>query len=104
MSFIGNEDHSITLEEASQLTRNFRDHAPSGSRRGGFFGKDALQSILDQEGCVGIRIYLGRSEDGKPDLLLVGVDADENDLIEGQLAEKAYPCPPYCGSSNTLNS
>ncbi len=93
MTFTGREDHSITLEGADQ-----------GAIKAGFFGKDALQGILDQEGCVGIRVYYGEDDNGTPQLVLVGADADTNDIIEGNLAQRQVPCPPYCGKDNELNS
>ncbi|MBC8346385.1 MAG: hypothetical protein ISR82_00160 [Candidatus Marinimicrobia bacterium] len=104
MSFTGNEDHSITLEEAAKLTRNYRSKAGEGAKKGGFFGKDTLQKILDQESCVGIRIYFGEADNGTPEPVLVGVDDMENDLIEGLLAERDRACPPFCGEENELNS
>ncbi len=104
MAFIGDEDHSITLAAASELTKNYRDAKESSDIRGGFFGKEAIQRILDQEGCVGIRIYYGQEEDGTPRLVVVGVEENEDDLVEGELAQASIPCPPNCGSSNELNS
>ena len=104
MAFTGREDHSITLAEASKLTANFRKKIEPGSIRGGFFGKEAILKILNQDGCVGIRYYYGEKDDGTPVLVLVGVDAEENDLIDGVLAEVSIPCPPFCGTANVLNS
>ncbi|MFQ6103026.1 MAG: hypothetical protein ACE5OP_01895 [Candidatus Glassbacteria bacterium] len=104
MTFTGNENHTITLEEASKFTRNYREKAPSGAILGGYFGKEALQRVLNQENCVGIRYYHAEKDDGTSVLILVGVDASENDLIGGELLEWSIPCPPYCGSANQLNS
>jgi len=104
MPFTGKEDHSITLQEAAKLTGNYRTKAEKGAKKGGFFGKDILQKILDQESCVGIRIYFGEADNGTSEPILVGVDAMENDLIGGLLAERYVPCPPFCGEKNVLNS
>jgi hypothetical protein len=104
MAFTGNEDHTITLEEASRLTRNFRKSAEPGSKLGTFFGKSTLQQILDQRDCVGIRYYYGLKDDGTPVLVLVGADANENDMVDGIIAEKGIPCPPACGEPDVLNS
>jgi len=103
MAFTGNEDHSISYEEASKMTQNYQSRQSGKYIKGHYFGKNALLKILDQEGCVGIRCYYGE-EEGKEVLVLVGVDADENDLIKGAIAERGYPCPPYCGDSNDLNN
>lgn len=50
-----------------------------------------------------IRYYYGEEDDGIPVLVLVGADANEDDLTEGELAELAPPCPPNCGQANLLN-
>ncbi len=102
--FTGNEDHDIMLGDAAALTRNFRERAGKNAIKGGFFGQAALQQLLDQEGVVGIRYYYGQENDGRPVLVLVGVDATGNDLIEGFILERSVPCPPYCGFFNELNS
>lgn len=104
MAFTGNEDHSISLEAASELTKNYRDAEESSDIKGGFFGKSTIQRMLDQGGCVGIRIYYGREEDGTPRFILVGVKENEDDIVEGEIAQASAPCPPNCGSTNELNS
>jgi len=102
MSFTGHEDHSISLQDAITMTTNYRN-ANRDAVKAHFFGKDALQAILDQAGCVGIRIYYALDDQGTKHLVLCGADADENDLYDGQLAERSYPCPPYCGASSPLS-
>lgn len=105
MPFTGNEDHSISIEGAADLTRNYRNTSESGAIIAEFFGKDALERILAQEGCVGIRCYYGKKENGTPALILVGTDANEDDLIDGdEIAQAGNPCPPYCASANALNN
>lgn len=104
MAFTGNEDHSIDLTAASALTGKYRLTAGSGAILGGYFSKATVQAILDQEGCVGIKYYYGTSNDGKPQLVILGVDANGDDLQNGVLGNRSMPCPPYCGHSNALNS
>jgi hypothetical protein len=101
--FTGSEDHSISLDEASAMTKKYRDTMPAGSRKGGFFGRDGLESILAQEGCVGIRYYNGINTAGEPVIILVGADKYEDDLYNGTLLEFAIPCPTQCSSDNSLN-
>jgi hypothetical protein len=101
--FTGNEDHSITLADASAMTEAYRESVPDGSRKGGFFGRDAIETILAQEGCVGIRYYNGINSKDEPVIILVGADKDENDLYTGAIMEFAIPCPTQCGSNNPLN-
>ncbi|MFQ6113898.1 MAG: hypothetical protein ACE5NG_07385, partial [bacterium] len=102
VKFTGKEDHSITLEEASKLTSNFQNQAEPGQIIGGYFGREAVLGILEQEGCVGIRYYYGLKDNGKPTLILVGVDQEGNDMTHGLLAQRPFMCPPYCGEANEL--
>ena len=102
--FTGNENHDITLDEASAMTKLYRQSVPSGSRKGGFFGRDAIEALLAQTDCVGIRYYHGIDSRGEPVIILVGVVANEDDLYAGDLLEFAIPCPNQCGANNALNS
>jgi len=104
MAFTGSEDHSISLEEASQFTANFRKTSNTGEKIGGFFGAETFKKILDQAEVVGIRYYYGKNDDGRPVIVLCGVDANGDDLYQGELAEASQPCPPYCSEENPLNS
>jgi hypothetical protein len=104
MPLTENENHSIPLNEASKMTANYRTSAPTGAPLGGFFGKNALQQMLNQQNCIGMRYYYGEKDDGTPVLVLVGVDTNGNDLVEGAILEWSNPCPPFCGNSNALNS
>lgn len=103
MSFNPNQDHSISLAAAAAMTKDYRDANP-GARLGGFFGKDALQAILDQPDCVGIRYYFAQDSTDKLTLVLVGAKANQDDMVNGELAEYALPDPPYNSSPNSLNS
>jgi uncharacterized protein with PIN domain len=102
MSFTGNENHDIALDEATAWTANYRRQAPSSSIKAHFFGKAAIQAILDQDDCVGIRIYYALDTDSRQQLIVVGADENENDLHEGLLAERSMPCPPTCSSGSPL--
>lgn len=103
MAFTGNEDHTISLTVAAAMTKNYRDANPT-QVKGHYFGKDAIQDVLDQSGCVGLRIYYGLDNDGKKQLVIDGVTSDENDLFNGIILDRSIQCPPNCGISNPLNS
>ncbi|GAB5419153.1 MAG: hypothetical protein Crog4KO_06610 [Crocinitomicaceae bacterium] len=102
MAFNGTEGGQITLAEGADLTSKYRDENP-GSTKGHFFGKDILKRILTQEGCMGIRMYYGIDEDGKKELVIVGADGNEDDMLD-IVADLSMPCPSRCGSPNSLNS
>ena len=102
--FTGLEDHTISLEEAGELTRNYRMDAGKGAIKGGFFGRAAIEQVLSQEGAVGIRYYYAKENNGRPVMIMVGVDEFGKDMVNGFIAERSIPCPPFCGGLNPLNS
>ncbi len=103
MAFTGKEEHQITLEEAIKLINNFRSQQTSLSIKAHYLGKEALLKLLEQEGCVGIRIYYAAQDDGTPELVIVGVDEEGTDLTKGNILERVWPCPPYCDGKSELN-
>jgi hypothetical protein len=108
MPFDGNEDHRIKFEDAAALTKAYRDNSPASAPKGGFFGRAAIEQILSQNGCMGIRYYHGQDASGKAVIVLVGTDANEDDQVDvtsGHVCrEMAIPCPNRCGVNNILNN
>lgn len=102
-TFTGNENHDISLNEAAHMTANYRNANP-GQTKGHYFGGTAIQNVLSQMGSVGIRIYYALKDDGTKQLVIVGVDADANDLTDGLILDLSVPCPATCGNANSLNS
>jgi hypothetical protein len=96
-------DHRISLTDAAALTKRHRD-AKVGAEKSGAFHKDQVLELLNQAGCVGLRIYYGRQPDGKPALVLTGIDKGDKDLTGGTILEMHIPCPPFCGDANALNT
>ncbi|GGF19700.1 hypothetical protein [Hymenobacter cavernae] len=130
MAFIGTEGESIDHKLAGQWTRNYREANP-GEIQGHFFGHTILGSILMQKGCVGIRMYYALDDNQERHLVLVGVDVNGNDLLNGPtvadgeedvpadrqtssrsmdlatsflVGNDGRPCPPYSSIDNVLNS
>ena len=102
MSFDGSEGSEISLTTGSNYTSNYRKNNPDGIK-GIFMGKDVLQQILDQEGCMGIRVYYGENDDAEQKLVFVGADANEDDMTDF-VANVGIGSPPQSGNSNPLNS
>ena len=105
--FSGREDHAITLDEARALVRRQRAHQRAMGGRDPlceFFGRAALERILAQPGCAGIRIYHGRNDKGLHTLVLVGADGTGSDQLDGTIAEEGFPCPPTCDERSSLFS
>lgn len=105
MTFTGLEDHSISLRDAAELTKNYRDAQTSDFYiKAEYFGQRALRSVLEQEDCVGLRIYYGQDSAGTPKLVIVGALSNGNDMDSGIILDKSIPCPYVCGVDNDLNS
>lgn len=95
-------DHRVTRAEAAEFVRRQREAAGKGDEVCGFFFRKPVEELLAQKGCAGIRIYNGRNEKGGPAMVLVGVDEAGNDMAEGVVLERHYPCPPFCDESGLL--
>ena len=102
MAFPGASDHRITPAEGAALTRRHRRGGKPGEPKAFAFGRAALDAILAQDGCAGIRAYLGREEGGTPTLVLVGVDESGADLVAGEVMNRSLPCPPFCDQASVL--
>ena len=101
MAFTGKEAEQFPLNTAAEWTKNYRDQMQPGDPKAHFFGKDIINEILAQEGCMGIRIYYALDEEGKKQLIIVGADANENDIYNGVIAERSHVCPPFCDVSGS---
>jgi|688.fasta_scaffold524754_2 hypothetical protein len=104
MAFTGDEGTVVTLAEAAEWTANYRKTIPEGDTIAHFVGKEKLLSILEQDDCVGIRFYYGKENDGAKNLIAVGANSAENDLIDGIIVERIIGCPTRCSEKNPLNS
>jgi hypothetical protein len=96
-------DHKISLTEAADLTKRHKKDHPKVDH-GGFFHREAFDAILKQPGCAGIRIYRGKAEKGTHHFVMVGVDGEGSDMVQGEVMEKCQPCPPFCDAKSPLIS
>ena len=104
MSFTGNEGTVITLAEGSTMTADYRATISTGDTLALAVGKNKLASILGQSGCMGIRMYYALNDKGDQQLVLVGVDANGDDMTAGTIVDNLVPCPTTCSQKNSLNS
>lgn len=100
--FTGKEGEEFPLATAAEWTANYRAANP-GDIQAHFFGMDILNKILAQPGCVGLRMYYALDENGVKQMIVVGVNADETDQYTKTIAERGFPCPPYCSGGSPLN-
>jgi hypothetical protein len=103
MQFTGDEAEPIPLDLAARWTRNYRDKHPNETKAH-FFGRNIVQKILDQESCMGIRVFYALDDDSQKQLIMVGADGEANNQVDGVIADRTYPCPDQCGQADALNS
>lgn len=77
----------ISHETAKDFIKAFDREFPSELK---YFtmGKNILEQVLSQPGCVGMRFYNGINEKGQKTLVYVGIDADGKDLIERSVVKE----------------
>ena len=105
-TFNGTEGEPIDLAQAAAWTAGYRgaegENAEGNVTKAHFFGREILHKLLDQEGCMGIRMYYARDEKGQKQLVLVGADAEGNDM-EDLVVDGSRVCPPDCSTGGELN-
>jgi hypothetical protein len=104
MSYNGNEGEVISLQTAAEWTANYRNSPNFDGVNAILYGHKKIRQILDQENCIGIRIYKAIDDQDQAVLVLIGTDADGNELTNGIIVERGLVCPPYCGSGNGLHN
>lgn len=70
----------IGHEEGYKMVTAFREANPTAVP-GHFIGRDILEKIITQPGCVGISFRKGLNEAGEEHLVYTGVDADGKDIL-----------------------
>jgi hypothetical protein len=102
--FTGTEGEAIDLAQAAAWTANYRKQHEGVTEavKAHFFGRDIMQQILEQEGCVGIRMYYALDDNSQQQLILVGVNAEGQDMEEGTVADRSRVCPPDCAIESSL--
>ena len=111
----------ISLQQAIEMTtdyRNFRDTMLAPDLVGKSvvptcetFDKELVQTVLDQDGCTGLRIYFSMDQEQRIKVILVGVDVDDNDILpseidlvdNGSVLEDGMRCPDICPPLSSLN-
>lgn len=97
------EQHFISLQEAETMTHAYQE-APEfqGLTIAGCMDKEAYQDLMNQPGCVSVRTYFALDENSILTIVVVGVDANGEDMTSGILLERAQPCPHHCPKNSSL--
>jgi hypothetical protein len=92
----------ITLNEAKSMTHAFQNSTIGSNQTfAGLVDKTNLLTLLNQEGCTGLRIYNALNDDGKITFVLVGVNSNNEDMTE-YLLDKIELCPINCPTESPL--
>jgi len=103
-SFTEKVGKDIGYEAGAKMAKRHYDNHPDEAIAS-FMGREIIEGILSQPGCVGIRVVNGVDEIGLRKVILVGVDKDGNNILhidttrKGIVAGGAIICPPYCGGT-----
>ena len=62
------------------MVKAFYDQTGEGNAK--FVGKNILNKLLEQPGCIGICIYNAINEKGEKTFVLVGLDKENNPILE----------------------
>ncbi len=102
MEFSKSLGEAISLEQAMTYVKAHCARFPKGVKAFAF-GAEHVQDVLNQEGCVGIRIYNGYNEEEDcPNIVVVGVDAEGKDMTGGKIFDRGIRCPDMCDITSPL--
>jgi hypothetical protein len=116
-SYRADSGKNIGYEAGAKMVKRHHDQNPDDFLAQ-FIGKDLLGDILNQPGCIGLRMFYGLNELGLRTLVLVGVDEQGKSItsisqidIIGHISKKPAiiagtdkACPPVCPDSGSTFS
>lgn len=96
--------HLIPLQEAIDMTFRYQANIPAGMVNSEMFNKESVSALLNQPGCVSLRIYYGKQTDDTIHAILVGVDENGADMVQTSnlILEEGVRCPPICPTTSSL--
>jgi hypothetical protein len=86
----------IGLEEGKRLVENFREANPDATP-GYFIGRNIIDQVLSQPGCVGINFRKCLSENNEEHLVYTGVDAEGKDILQFSVVTNTGDIEKYDG-------
>jgi Na+-translocating ferredoxin:NAD+ oxidoreductase RnfC subunit len=122
----GKEGEEWDLELSMNWTKNHRERHPN-EPHSHFFGKEILEKILSQPGCVGLRFHNAHSKahnetGGERHLIITGATCDGHDMLNTAsnqklsktemknvktfdvVAQQSMPCPGSPGCPKNMLS
>lgn len=86
----------IGLAEGTRLVQNFRDANPDATP-GYFIGRNIIDQILNQPGCVGINFRKCLSDNNEEHLVYTAIDAEGKDILSYSVVTTAGDIEKYDG-------
>ena len=83
----------VGLELGAQMVKSYQEANPTDVKSY-MIGREIIEKILAQPGCVGLKFYNAFNEEGQKTLVYVGVDTNGNSIVE-------YTAVDYDGKLNT---
>ncbi|WP_375436737.1 hypothetical protein [uncultured Hymenobacter sp.] len=74
---------AINSKEAGKQTKKYRKDHKEKTVYANYCGRFAIEQILNNKACVGLRIYRAMSEKGDYGIVVVGVNSAGKDITEG---------------------
>lgn len=98
-------ENTITLTQAQQWAARWREN-PNNTVKAFLIPNMDIKQLLKEEGVQDVRAYVGIDENNEQKLMLVGVDAAGNDLINDEKSQFIFdftqPCPTKCDTKSPL--
>lgn len=104
MALDENSGGLISEQKAKELIAEFATQFP-GEVVSSFIGSANVNIILEQQNCIGLRVYNGYDVvEKKISLVLVGVDHAGRDMLSSAIIyDKMVTCPPTCPIEGSLS-
>jgi hypothetical protein len=109
--------HSISLDEAIDLTSRFRANRPSFMPICETFDRPSVLSLLNVTGAAKLRVYMGEKSNGNVCTVLVAANDEGADILptdenaipstimedDALILDDAVRCPELCPPYSPLN-
>lgn len=98
-------NNTIPLSVAQGWAKNWRD-IPTNTVKAYLIPQDDITNLMAEANVQDVRAYCGIDQNGEYKLMLVGVDANGNDLIDEAAGANVYdftePCPKSCDVNSPM--
>lgn len=98
--------NTIPLSDAVNWVTRWRESSENMPINGFLIPEVDVTQVLAEEGVTNIRAYMAIDDSNAYHLLIVGVDANGDDMVDEDAGQYVYdftrPCPPMCSKKGPL--